>query len=146
MRLTGTTASFTREHVRNWLDGLSEKHDRADWAIVRRDDDEYIGEVVLNDLDADAESMNFRISLVNSAARGLGYGTEATKAVVNFGLDEVGLHRISLDVFDFNPAAQRVYEKSGFVVEGLQRETQYIDGAWRSSVIMSIISSDPRPE
>lgn len=61
-----------------------------------------LGEVTLIDLDTDNRSMNFRIALTENNVFGRGYGTEATRAVVNYGLDVVGLHRIELQVYAFN--------------------------------------------
>ncbi|MDQ4137636.1 MAG: GNAT family N-acetyltransferase [Actinomycetota bacterium] len=144
MRLTGTQSTFTEDQIHAWLAGLTERHDRADWAVIRLEDGAHIGEVVLNDLDAPNESMNLRIALSGDAARGRGYGTEAIRAVVAHAFDVVGLHRISLDVFSFNPAARRAYEKSGFVVEGRQRHTMRWDGEWVDSILMGMLASDPR--
>jgi RimJ/RimL family protein N-acetyltransferase len=64
--------------------------------------------------------------------------------VIDYGLDVVGLHRISLSVFAFNPRAKRVYEKCGFVQEGIARDALFWDGVWVDSINMSILSSDPR--
>lgn len=139
-RLTGTHEQFTEEQIRQWLATRADAHDRADWAIIRRDDTAYLGEVVLNDLDPHNESMGFRISLAGAAVFGKGYGSEATKAVVDYGLDVVGLHRISLEVVDFNTRAQRVYEKVGFHAEGLLRDAWYWDGEWSDVVVMAIVS------
>ncbi|MFC0678611.1 GNAT family N-acetyltransferase [Lysobacter korlensis] len=144
MRLTGTQSTFTEDQIRTWLAGLGDRHDRADWAVIRLEDGTHIGEVVLNDLDGQNESMNLRIALSGDAARGRGYGTEAVRAVLDHGFDTVGLHRISLDVFSFNPAAQRVYEKCGFLVEGRQRHTMNWDGEWVDSILMGILATDPR--
>lgn len=44
--------------------------------------------------------------------------TEITPLVVDYALGACGLLRVSLDVYDFNPRAQRVYEKYGFSHEG----------------------------
>jgi RimJ/RimL family protein N-acetyltransferase len=106
MRLTGTQDSFTAEQVRNWLAGLARQYDRADCAVIRLQDGAHIGEVVLNHLDARNESVNFRIALSGDGARGRGFGTEATRAVLDYAFDIAGLHRVSLDVFSFNPVAQ----------------------------------------
>jgi RimJ/RimL family protein N-acetyltransferase len=144
MRLTGTQSTFTEDQIRAWLAGLADRHDRADWAVIRLEDGEHIGEVVLNDLDAQNESMNLRIALSGHAARGRGYGTEAIREVLDHAFDVVRLHRISLDVFSFNPGAQRAYEKCGFVVEGRQRHTLKWDGEWVDSILMGILSTDPR--
>ena len=144
MRLTGTQRTFTEDQTHAWLVGLACRHDRADWAVIRLEDGVHIGEVVLNDLDGLNESMNLRIALSGDAARGRGYGTEAIEAVLDHAFHGVGLHRISLDVFSFNPWAQRAYEKCGFVVEGRQRHTMKWDGEWVDSILMGILATDAR--
>ncbi|AXB43477.1 GNAT family N-acetyltransferase [Amycolatopsis albispora] len=142
-RLTGTHGVFTREQVHDYLKGRPGAHDRADYAVVRNTDGVYLGEVVLMDLDEDNRSMDFRIAL-GGHAFGRGYGTEATRLLVAFGLDVVGLHRIGLEVYDFNPRARRVYEKCGFVAEGVLRDALHWDGEWHDAVQMSVLESDPR--
>lgn len=145
MRLTGTHGTFTRDAVERFLVRVAGADDRADWAILRASDGLYLGEAVLNDLDQNNRSMNYRISLNTPAVVGQGYGTEATCAVVQYGFDTVGLHRISLGVYAFNPRARRAYEKCGFVHEGTERDALYWQGEWVDQHRMSILVSDPRP-
>lgn len=145
MRLTGTHGTFTPDAVRTFLARLPGDDERADWAIIRRDDGTHIGDVALNELREEDETMNFRIALDSEAVRGQGFGSEATAAVVAFALDEVGLHRLELSVFDFNPRAQRVYEKAGFVAEGVLRDALHWHGERHGSIMMSILATDPRP-
>jgi len=45
-RLTGTHTPFTWEQIRSYLEGLAERSDRADPAIIGSEDDSYLGEVV----------------------------------------------------------------------------------------------------
>ncbi|MBT2502049.1 GNAT family N-acetyltransferase [Curtobacterium sp. ISL-83] len=144
MRLTGTRGTFTRERVRAHLERLPGAGDRADFAITDRSG-AYLGEVVLNELEEDDLAMNYRIALAGPSLRGRGYGTEAGRAVVDWGFDVVGLHRISLEVYAFNPAAQRSYAKIGFVVEGRARDALRWDGEWVDAVRMAMLDSDPRP-
>lgn len=145
LRLTGTHGRFTREDVERFLTRIRGADDRADWAMLRAEDRAYLGEVVLNDLDAPNRSMNFRIALNNPASVGQGYGTEATRAVVGYGFGAVDLHRIHLGVYAFNPRAQRVYEKCGFVHEGTERDALLWEGEWVDQHRMAILSTDPRP-
>jgi RimJ/RimL family protein N-acetyltransferase len=119
-------------------------HDRAEWAIVRHDDNMVLGEAVPNELDEHNASVNFRISLVGPHVFGRGYGTEATQLVMDYAFDIAGLHRVHLDVYDFNPRAQRVYEKCGFTREGLHRDALHWDGHWHHAISMAILSTDPR--
>lgn len=142
-KLTGTTATFTPEQVRTHLASLPGRDDRADFAVTRKSDDAYLGEAVLNKLDAENEAMNFRIGL-NRNAREQGYGTEATRAVMDFGFDRVGLHRISLSVFAFNPRAKRVYEKVGFVEEGRLRESLLWEGERHDDILMALLAHERR--
>ncbi|GLY68829.1 aminoglycoside N(6')-acetyltransferase [Amycolatopsis taiwanensis] len=145
MRLTGTHRQFTEDEIRRWLATRQDHHDRADWAIVRPEDNMVLGEVVLSELDEHNASVSFRISLVGPHVFGRGYGTEATRLAVDYAFDVAGLHRVHLEVYDFNPRAQRVYEKCGFVREGLHREALYWDGRWYHCITMAILSTDPRP-
>lgn len=144
-RLTGSHQRFTEEEIRQWLATRQDHHDRADWAIVRVEDDMVLGEAVLNELDVHNASVNFRISLAGPHVFGRGYGTEATQMVVDYALDVARLHRIHLEVYDFNPRAQRVYQKCGFVREGVHRDALHWDGRWHDAISMAILATDPRP-
>ena len=140
MRLTGTRATFTRDGVSSWLSSLAARHDRADWAVIRREDGVHLGEAVLNDYSPEDETMGFRIALA-LAHTGVGYGTEATRAVVAVAL-EAGLHRVELEVYSFNPRAARAYEKAGFVEEGRRREALLWDGERVDAIMMAVVASD----
>jgi hypothetical protein len=74
--------------------------------------------------------------------RGQGYGTEVTRLAIDHAL-AVGLHRVSLTVFAFNPRARRVYEKCGFVLEGRLRDALYWDGEWHDDLVMSVVDGRP---
>jgi RimJ/RimL family protein N-acetyltransferase len=75
-----------------------------------------------------------------------GYGTEATRLILEFAFGELGLHRVWLDVDSDNRRARRAYEKAGFKQEGIKRDHMYYDGAFHDIVLMSILSSDTLPE
>ena len=79
-----------------------------------------------------------------TANRGRGYGTQATRLVLGYAFETVGLHRVSLEVYSFNPRAQHVYETCGFRVEGRQREALRWDGEWHDAIVMGILATDPR--
>ena len=75
-------------------------------------------------------------------AAGAGLGTEATRLVVDHGFRVLGLHRITLEVYDFNPRARHVYEKVGFVHEGTGREALLFDGEWVDVHFMAVLEPD----
>jgi RimJ/RimL family protein N-acetyltransferase len=143
-RLTGSHAPHDRARVEQWLTSRSQQHDRADWAVLRRSDGAFLGEAVLNDLDVDNASANYRILLAGPHVFGRGFGTEVTRLVLGHAFS-AGLHRVSLGVYDFNPRARRVYEKCGFQLEGRLRHALRWDGQWHDELVMSRLSTDPQP-
>lgn len=142
MRLTGTQQTFTFEQVQQFCQRISEADDRVDYAITVKGDPTYVGEVVLNEIDWDNRSASFRIALGNQKLFGKGYGTEATQLILDFGFQTLKLHRIELEVYDFNPRAQHVYEKVGFVREGVRRDVLLWNGRYQSAIIMSILEEE----
>ncbi|MBC3839503.1 GNAT family N-acetyltransferase [Streptacidiphilus sp. 4-A2] len=129
------------ERMRAWYSTRHEQPDRLDLAVVERTTDTCVGEAVLNEWDSDNRSCNFRIILA-AAGQNRGLGTEAVRLIVGYGFEQLGLHRISLGVFSFNPRAHRAYEKAGFVVEGVYRDALRYDGAWVDDVRMSILAPE----
>lgn len=142
---TGTMHQFAREQVRLGLARAAAREDRADWAVVRLEDGAVVGEVVLMDLDEDVESMTFRIALTGPAVFGRGYGTQATRLVRDFAFDELGLHRLALEVNADNAPAIAVYTKVGFVLEGVRRDAGRRDGEWYDVHDMALLVTDRRP-
>lgn len=142
-RLTATRVpDFTLEAARQWYGSRAEHDDRLDLAVVERASGEYAGEVVLNELERADCSCNFRIAL-RAGYRDRGLGSEATRLVLGHAF-AVGLHRVELEVYAFNPRARRAYEKAGFVLEGTRREALRWDGEWIDAHVMAILETDPR--
>ena len=111
-------------------------------AIHVRDDDRLIGTCALSQLDADNGSALFHITVGEKDAWGRGYGTEATRLLIDHAFGSLGLHRIGLSVFSFNERAIKAYRSVGFLVEGRAREAIWRDGRWWDEIAMSILSSD----
>jgi len=129
------------EKTREWYATRSTVDERLDLAVVDVASGDVVGEVVLNEFDAATRSANFR-TLLGPAARGRGLGTEAARLIIGHGFDVLGLHRIGLDVFAFNPRARRVYEKIGFVVEGVKRDAFVFDGEFVDEIWMSVLEHE----
>ncbi|MFI9251582.1 GNAT family N-acetyltransferase [Streptomyces sp. NPDC053069] len=135
------STELTLERLRSWYGSRATAPDRLDLAVTDPGTGEVLGEVVLYDYDPAARSCTFR-TLIGPRGRGRGIGTEATRLIVGHGFGQLGLHRIQLEVYGHNARARRVYEKAGFVVEGVRREVRLQDGAWADEVIMSILDRE----
>jgi RimJ/RimL family protein N-acetyltransferase len=141
-RLTGSHGEISHEAARQWYATRGEQADRLDLAIMAGE--EYVGEVVLNELDKHNLSCNLRIALIGARVFGKGYGTEAIELVLGHAFATTPLHRISLGVFAFNERARHVYKKIGFVEEGILRDSLLWQGEWHDSVSMSMLRPDWR--
>jgi RimJ/RimL family protein N-acetyltransferase len=61
---------------------------------------------------------------------------------LRFAFDDLNLERVYLHVFETNKAAIRVYEKIGFVHEGVLRKAAYINGEYLSLIVMGILKDE----
>ncbi|WP_308637204.1 GNAT family N-acetyltransferase [Paenibacillus silvisoli] len=144
-RLTGSQQTFTRDQIEAWLRKIgTPSEERVDLLIVLEETGELLGEVVLNEMDAANRSANIRIAIQGTQHRGRGFGTEAMRLMLRHGFDALGLHRIHLGVYAFNPRAIHVYEKLGFKREGVQRDVLYQDGAYHDLILMAILEDEFR--
>lgn len=150
LRLTGSVDSTEQAHagrtesdevLRGWYLSRNEQADRLDLAVTDRESGECVGEVVLNDYNEANASCGFR-TLIGPKGRDRGLGTEAARLVVGYGFERLGLHRIALEVYAFNPRARRAYEKVGFVREGTLRDALRFDDTWVDATVMSILADE----
>ena len=141
MRLTGTHRTFTLEELRAWAASRADVQDRLDLSVVEMSSGQWIGELAINDWDADNRSCGFRIAL-GPQGRNRGFGTEATRLIVDYVFTHLPIHRIGLEVFAFNPRAAHVYESVGFVCEGVMRDALLWQGEYTDTVVMGILRPD----
>ncbi len=123
---------------RNWYGTRNDQTDRLDLAVVDKTSGRCVGEVVFNEWSEPNRSCNFR-TIIGPRGRDRGLGTEATRMFVGYGFEQLGLHRIRLDVINFNLRGRRVYDKVGFVTEGVLREEHRWVDQWIDVTIMSVL-------
>jgi RimJ/RimL family protein N-acetyltransferase len=102
----------------------------------------HIGNLGLHRIDWKNGTAVFGISLGEKAHWNKGYGTEATRTMLRFAFEELNLHRVELEVFDFNPRAMRCYEKAGFRHEGIRRRALFRDGRYHDVHLMGILQEE----
>lgn len=74
-----------------------------------------VGTVALYHIDRDKKEAEFgRLMIGDLSARGLKLGQKATKSISAFGLYELNLERVLLEVFADNDYAKKAYEEVGF--------------------------------
>ena len=105
-------------------------------------DDRLIGFIWLGGIDWNHGNGWVGIGLGEREYWGKGYGTDAMRVVLGFAFTELNLHRVSLNVFAYNPRAIRSYEKAGFQHEGRLRKLICRDGQRTDDVWMGILGEE----
>jgi RimJ/RimL family protein N-acetyltransferase len=113
-------------------------------AIHLADTDRLIGTCAFSQLDGDNGSALFHITIGEPDCWGRGYGSEATALMLDHAFGPLGLHRVSLAVFEYNERALRAYRKVGFSVEGRSREAIWRGGRFWDEIQMSILEDEWR--
>lgn len=70
---------------------------------------------------------------------GKGYATEAARAILRFGFEALGMHRIWATTLTVNKGSANVLKKLGMRQEALEREKEKIKGQWMDSLTFAIL-------
>jgi ribosomal-protein-alanine N-acetyltransferase len=115
---------------------------RATWAVTRAGDGALVGAIGL------------KLTLAHKRAEvgywiarpewGNGYATEATRRLIAYAFDTLGLHRVEAHHFVENPASGRVLVNAGMTAEGVHRGVVWRDDRPRDLRSYAILSPDPR--
>ncbi|KQL54896.1 acetyltransferase [Heyndrickxia shackletonii] len=100
------------------------------FSIERKEDSSFIGIININ-----IQKNYHRGELaywIGKPYWGKGYGTEATKAIIEYGFEKLDLNKIFATSFTNNPGSWRIMEKCGLKHEGILRQHvkrlgEYID-------------------
>ncbi len=126
---------------RNILEQLQETGNYI-FSIVDLQNDELIGNCSLFDVNHRNRKAMFGILIGNKKYWNRGFGTEATKLILDFGFNILNLHNIMLEVFDFNKRAIKAYQKAGFKIIGKRREAMILAGKKYDEILMDAIASE----
>ena len=110
-------------------------------AIVE-EDDEILGLVSLTDINHMNQSAELQIMIGDSENQGKGLGTFAVKEILSHAFNNLNLHRVELGVLESNTRAIHLYEKCGFVREGLKREFCYKNGKFENLLVYSCLKNE----
>lgn len=129
---------ITREAAVRWVQGIAD-HPHA-WVIEIKG--AFAGVIRLDNVNLQDKRATMAIGIYDPALLGKGFGTEAIMLLLRHAFNDMGLHRIGIRVLAYNKRAIRAYEKCGFVVEGRERETAYVNGSWHDDIMMGLLDRE----
>ncbi len=102
----------------------------------------FAGMCNLQEIDMRNRHAELGIWIGSRSLRGLGYGTEAIRALLPYAFEVAHLEKIHLGVYDFNEAGMRSYERLGFRYEGRLRHQIYYEGRYWDEWPMRILRTE----
>jgi len=127
-----------------WIGGRQESFEKGktvDFAITHREEGYLIGGASLMNINQQSQRAEIAYWLGKPYWR-KGYGTEAARAIVKYGFETLGLHRINGRHFGRNPTSGRVLQKIGMKHEGCQRQAYKKWGKFEDFELYGILRSE----
>jgi RimJ/RimL family protein N-acetyltransferase len=76
--------------------------------------------------------------------RGRRIADDAGRLLQQHLVEDLGYHRLQLEIYGFNERAQRHAERAGFLREGVRRRAYWRHGEWMDGVLYALIREDLR--
>ncbi len=105
-------------------------------------DNGFIGVIYITRIDLRNRNALLSVMIGEKRDWDKGCGTQAIRQIKDIAFNELGLHKLFLYVASYNKRAIKVYEKSGFVVEGELKEHLVVDGNFEDWVVMSLFNNN----
>ncbi|MET7989695.1 GNAT family protein [Amycolatopsis sp. NPDC005232] len=141
--------SRSREAAQSMIDGAVERarvmpRNEYYLGMTQLEDDRLIGFCRLGLTGVRAAQLGYAVIAEHW---GKGYATDAVRSALDFAFGPLDLHRITAAIGPDNAASQGVVERLGFTREGVLRDHVFTNGAWRDSVLYSILAGEwPEPK
>jgi RimJ/RimL family protein N-acetyltransferase len=116
--------------------------DHAGFVIYERATMRPIGTIGLVSINHQHRTAELGIGIGERDCWSRGLGTEATRLIVDYAFNLLGLHNVMLRVFSYNERAIRAYRKVGFKEIGRRRESQRIGARVYDVVLMDCLATE----
>jgi ribosomal-protein-alanine N-acetyltransferase len=143
-RFLAVRAPFSKPMEERWFESMLETQGKSTYhfVICLLADGTPIGTAGFHHVNHEDGHASFGISIGEKGEWSKGYGTDALRAICDFGFGQLRLERIELDVYEPNRRAQRSYQKAGFVTEGTLRHAHFSNGTFHDVLRMSLLRDE----
>ena len=116
-----------------------------EFRVRTRADDALVGFAALLAIEWNNRTGKLAMAIVDRASRRKGYGADSLQLLLRYAFEEVNLDRVGLDVISYNDDAIRLYQRAGFVREGLVRRCVLRGGKHYDRVLMGMLREEWNP-
>ncbi|HUX95601.1 MAG TPA: GNAT family protein [Bacteroidales bacterium] len=141
IRYLESGGNYTLEMLKEYLMDV-EKKEILFWAIHKKDDHLHIGNIKIDPINIRHGIGEYGIMMGRKSEWGKGYAEEATRLILNYSFEHLGLRKITLGVISKNKAAFNLYLKIGFELEGIYKKQGIYAGEYCDAIRMAIFNPD----
>ncbi len=133
---------YTDVRIEEFIKRLSSQKVPTDIVLGIEVDGVLVGTTGIHRINWTSRNGYFGIAIYRKEYWNRGIGTEATRLMLKYAFEYLNLHKILLEVYEYNERAIRVYEKVGFRVEGGLRKNHYWKGRYYDVIVMGILQEE----
>jgi len=115
---------------------------KRNFSIVERASGRVIGMAGLIEIEHKHQRAEFYVTIGEKEFWGRGIADEVIAILLHYGFTELNLHKVHLKTLSNNDRARRVYERNGFVQEGLLRAHFFHSGRFLDRYQYGILKSE----
>jgi RimJ/RimL family protein N-acetyltransferase len=134
--LIGFVRGVPAHKVREWIATIDNRATITLTAVLLAEQ-RPVGYVNVYDHDAVSATCEMGLAVFGAADRGKGHGKRMLELTLAYLRDWLNIRKVSMRVLADNEAAIALYKKCGFAAEGTLKDQYFIDGAYRSALVMA---------
>lgn len=134
--LIGYVRGVPRHKIAEWIAKIDNKNTLTLTAVLLSDN-RAVGYVNVGEIDQTAGTCQMGLAVFSPEDRGKGYGGRIMRLTLDYLRDWQKVRKVSLTVLLDNQAAIALYRMCGFEVEGTLKDQYFIDGRYRTALLMA---------
>jgi RimJ/RimL family protein N-acetyltransferase len=140
----GMYLPMTEMAEEKWIEDTATDRTRVNFVIeaIEGEFSKPIGSTGLENINTKDHSATFGIAIGDKDYWSKGYGTEAARLLVNYGFEQLNLHRVNSFVIGFNDRSLNLHKSLGFTEEGRMRQAVYRNGKYYDHVVAGILREE----
>lgn len=139
-----TESRFSRHTMLSLIEFINSVNNDFNYAFAIIDNltQKHIGNIKIGNINIHHKNADIGLIIGNREFWGKGVATEAIKMCVDFGFNELGLHRLWAGIYESNTGSVKAFKKAGFILEGTKKEAVLLDGKWLDCYIYGLVNHE----